>query len=32
MWYGVYGDVKVEVVDGDQIRLVLPKGKDEKPR
>ena len=33
MWYGVYGEVKVEVVDDDnQIRLVLPKGKDEKPR
>ena len=32
-WYGVYGDVKVEVVDDDdQIRLVLPKGKDEKPQ
>ena len=32
-WYGVYGQVKVEVVDDDdQIRLVLPKGKDEKPQ
>jgi hypothetical protein len=31
-WYGVYGDVKVEIVDDDQIRLVLPKGKDEKPQ
>ena len=32
-WYGVYGEVKVEVVDdGDQITLVLPKGKEEKPQ
>ena len=32
-WYGVYGQVKVEVVDDDdQIKLVLPKGKDEKPQ
>jgi hypothetical protein len=33
-WYGVYGQVKVEVVDDDdnEIRLVLPKGKDEKPQ
>jgi hypothetical protein len=29
-WYGVYGSVKVEVVnDGDQITLVLPKPKDQ---
>lgn len=32
-WYGVYGQVKVEVTDdGDRITLVLPKGKDEKPQ
>ena len=30
-WYGVYGQVKVELVDeGDQIRLVLPKPKEKK--
>jgi hypothetical protein len=30
-WYGVYGQVKVEVVDeGNQIRLVLPRVKEEK--
>lgn len=33
LWYGVYGQVKVEVVDDDdQIKLVLPRVKDEKPR
>jgi hypothetical protein len=32
-WYGVYGQVKVEVVDDDdQIRLVLPRVKEEKPQ
>ena len=31
-WYGVYGQVKVEVTDDDRITLVLPKGKDEKPQ
>ena len=32
-WYGVYGQVKVEVTDDDdQIRLVLPRPKDDQPK
>jgi opacity protein-like surface antigen len=32
-WYGVYGQVKVEVVDDDnQIKLVLPRPQDDQPR
>lgn len=32
-WYGVYGQVKVEVVDDDnQIRLVLPRPQDDQPK
>jgi hypothetical protein len=32
-WYGVYGQVKVEVVDDDnQITLVLPRPKDDQPK